>query len=88
LQHFGKIGTGDIVELASEIEKDREKIQRGEEVSGQGNVTDEGIRSPLVSITSSAPSSHCGHASGTEDVQPLELTKRSDGEGDVKMEDT
>lgn len=74
------------MELANEIEKDREKIQRGEEVSGQGSVmssADEGIRSPLVSLASSGLSSH-----GAEDVQPLELTKRPDGEGDVKMEDT
>jgi len=42
LQHFGKIGTGDIVLLAEEIEKEkleREAIQKGEDTSSCVNVT-------------------------------------------------
>jgi THO complex subunit 1 len=39
LQHFGKIGTGDIVLLAEEIEKEnkeRERMLRGEDTSTTG----------------------------------------------------
>ena len=45
LQHFGKIGTGDLILLQQEIEQgiekdklDREKMQKGEEPSSGGSV--------------------------------------------------
>lgn len=81
LQHFGKIGTGDIVELANEIEKEREKIQKGEENPGLGILTspsdEQGIGSPMISTV----------VNGAEEIQPIETTKKPDGEGDVRMED-
>ena len=46
LQHFGKIGTGDIVLLAEEIEKekrDRDRVQRGEDAATTANPSLSGV---------------------------------------------
>ena len=85
LQHFGKIGTGNIEELAREIEKEREKIQRGEEIPGLGNLTgaaDEQIESPVTSsiTVGSLPP-------GVEDMQAMDVSPKPDGEGDMRMEE-
>jgi hypothetical protein len=76
LQHFGKIGTGDVVLLANEIEIEKErdknqKMQKAEEMvptlsSTQGN--------------EDRKASKAGDATGTAGI-PLDV------EGDVKMED-
>lgn len=72
LQHFGKIGTGDIELLAQEIEKEKEKPQKGEECSG--SVEEQG-----------------SGTSGTENGPPGENLgengMKTDGEGDIKMEE-
>jgi hypothetical protein len=71
------------VELANEIEKEREKIQKGEDILGLGTLAspadEQGIGSPIICTV--APPSN-----GAEDVPPIEITK-PDGEGDVRMED-
>jgi hypothetical protein len=73
------------VELVAEIEKERDKVQQGEEISGLGSLMspadDQGIKSPMISAIAPPPYS-------TEDAQAMEVTKKSDSEGDVKMEDT
>jgi hypothetical protein len=68
LQHFGKIGTGDIELLAQEIEREKEKPQKGEE--GSGSVEEQG-----------------SGTSGTENGLPGEIGMKTDGEGDIKMEE-
>lgn len=69
------------MELANEIEKEREKIQKGEENPGLGILTspsdEQGIGSPMISTV----------VNGAEEIQPIETTKKPDGEGDVRMED-
>jgi THO complex subunit 1 len=85
LQHFGKIGTGDIVLLAEEMEK--EKKER-ETVPSRDD--------PPQSASAVAASTGAGDDSGesgekrgiAEDVK-MEVTSNNnvqDGEGDVKME--
>ena len=72
------------MQLALEIEKEREKIQKGEEISGVGTVTsladEQGIGSPMISAVA-AP------LNGADDVQPIEVAKKPEGEGDIRMED-
>ncbi|GLB43609.1 putative polysaccharide biosynthesis protein [Lyophyllum shimeji] len=78
LQHFGKIGTGDIELLGKEIEKeklDREKMQKGEEVNvSVCAAATEGVDSPL--ITTVPPPL----------VREEQESARTEGE-DVKMEE-
>lgn len=60
-------------------------MQKSEEMAGQGNVTgtvdEPGIGSPLITTVAEPPL-------GTEDVQGIEPLQKTDGEGDVKMEDS
>lgn len=51
LQHFGKIGTGDIEILAQEIEKEKEKALKGEDNSGGGAAEEQAAGSPPSSTT-------------------------------------
>ncbi|RDB19505.1 THO complex subunit 1 [Hypsizygus marmoreus] len=81
LQHFGKIGTGDIELLAKEIEKEkqeRERIQKGEEISGSANmagvVEESAIDSPVISTVTPPLVS--------DEAQVI----KTDGE-DIKMEE-
>ncbi|KAJ3512273.1 hypothetical protein NLJ89_g3610 [Agrocybe chaxingu] len=46
LQHFGKIGTGDVEALAQEIEKEKEKRLKGEDGTGAAATDEQGSRSP------------------------------------------
>lgn len=54
-------------------------------MAGQGNVTgavdEPGIGSPLLTTVAEPPP-------GTEDVQRIEPLRKTDDEGDVKMEDS
>lgn len=93
LQHFGKIGTGDLILLQQEIElaiekekQEREKIQKGEESSsGTSNLgviaREEGVASPSV-------------VGGNGEADAEKMSEADDGsarpvldtQGDVKME--
>ncbi|KAF5385338.1 hypothetical protein D9615_001035 [Tricholomella constricta] len=69
LQHFGKIGTGDIELLAQEIEKDkveRERLQKLEEANGAAV---EGIDSPLVTAVVAPPAEEQGPRTEGEDLK-------------------
>lgn len=74
------------MELVAEIEKERDKIQQGDDIPGLGTLSlmspadDQSMKSPMISAI--APPS-CS----TEELQPMEAGKKSDSEGDVKMED-
>ena len=77
LQHFGKIGTGDIMLLAEEIEK--EKVPKGEGtplgVNAAANLTaggEEGVEKPGGSVDCAVPVNNGNSV---------------DSEGDVKMEE-
>jgi THO complex subunit 1 len=87
LQHFGKIGTGDINLLAWEIEKekqDREKLQKGEETSGAASVM-----GPAEEHGTGSPSMIAASSGGLDDgnLKMGEVTQNTEGEGDVKMEE-
>jgi THO complex subunit 1 len=96
LQHFGKIGTGDIVQLSLEIEKEakeREKAQKED----QAAISGEGGASPLVTtgpvkgdedVKMGGEDSKNDDGTGDETVglTRSEESKIIDGEGDVKME--
>jgi len=74
LQHFSKIGTGDIELLAQEIEKEkqeREKISKGEEMPVTANEEHESS-SPMPTTIS--------------EVQTGEAIPKSETNGDVQME--
>jgi THO complex subunit 1 len=93
LQHFGKIGTGDIVQLSMEIEKEREKAKED-----TAAMSGEGGGSPLVTtvpVKGDEDVKMSGEDSKNDDVASDETvtlarseeTKTiTDGEGDVKME--
>jgi len=72
LQHFGKIGTGDIEQLAQEIEKEKEKPTKGDDAPGLLTAEDH------VSVSPSQGASTV--------VAAAEESQQKDGEGDVKME--
>lgn len=86
LQHFGKIGTGDVLLLAQEIEAEKEREREREREKEKAQKTDE-----------SGTNANSGGESAlmmTEDKKEENMTDvRSnagvpqDGEGDVKMED-
>ncbi|CAA7268047.1 unnamed protein product [Cyclocybe aegerita] len=46
LQHFGKIGTGDVEALAQEIEKEKEKRLKGDDGTGAAMTDEQGSGSP------------------------------------------
>jgi hypothetical protein len=86
LQHFGKIGTGDIVLLAEEIEKEkreRDKVQRGEDASSMAT------NPSLSTVNADDP----GGSTGDEERKPSIPDDRPEGgvstatDRDVKMED-
>lgn len=72
------------MDLAAEIEKEREKIQKGEEMPGLGTLgspaDEQGIGSPMISTV--APPSY-----SAEEVQPIGVAKKPDSEGEIRMED-
>jgi len=75
LQHFGKIGAGDVVLLASEIEaeKEREKNQKSQKAEEMvPSLTNQGIEDRKAE--------KAGDISGAPGVA-------LDSEGDVKMDD-
>lgn len=80
LQHFSKIGTGDIILLAQEIEaeKEREK-EREKREEEKSQKTEEIVSSP------SGPGGERGVM--TEETRKVGPSSRQDAEGDVKMED-
>jgi len=63
LQHFGKIGTGDIELLAQEIEREREKPQKEE---SSGSVEEQGSG---TSGTENGPSGEIGMKTDGEDIK-------------------
>lgn len=83
LQHFGKIGTGDVLLLAQEIEAEkREKEKEREKREEKTQKTEENVPN-----TGSQ-----GSERGLINEAQLEASKvgpasRQDAEGDVKMED-
>ena len=93
LQHFGKIGTGDLILLQQEIEQgiekeklDREKIQKGEEPSGGSGLGivasaigagEEHLASPLI----------IGASLGGSDNDAEKMSGVEDGK-DTKVETT
>jgi THO complex subunit 1 len=89
LQHFGKIGTGDIVQLLKEIEQEveaKEKAQKGELTV----VADEQGTSPLVvaaSLKTEGEDEKDGKGAG-EDVGEgvKDSTTPSGADEDVKMD--
>lgn len=98
LQHFGKIGTGDVILLQQEIEaaaekekQDREKIQKGEEPSnldaGTTGAAEERGASPLVLeglVCGEAEPDKMAVVTDGKDVMKTDVT--TDSQGDVKME--
>lgn len=76
LQHFGKIGTGDVILLANEIEveKERDKNQKTQK-------TEEMV--PTLSSTQGHEDRKTGKAGDATGAAGIPL----DAEGDVKMED-
>lgn len=79
LQHFGKIGTGDIELLAKEIEAEK-RVPKGEEVASTEDV---GSASPVTSSSKML-------AGGSDMVTPSSgdggRTEAKPEDGDVKME--
>ncbi|KAG6332420.1 hypothetical protein ID866_6671 [Astraeus odoratus] len=81
LQHFGKIGTGDIILLSQEIEAEKEREREREKKEERTQKTEEivpsigGAGSERGAMTEAGENSKVGPAS------------RQDAEGDVKMED-
>jgi len=95
LQHFGKIGTGDLILLQQEIElaiekekQEREKIQKGEESSsGTSNL---GVIASATGAGEEGASPSVVGGNGENDAEKLcevdEGRPVLDTQGDVKME--
>ncbi|EJC98817.1 uncharacterized protein FOMMEDRAFT_114065 [Fomitiporia mediterranea MF3/22] len=79
LHHFGKIGSGDAVLLAQEIEKEKERLQRGESQPASG--PDRGNTPSAPTNTDSAPMPQTGQkdisaeATSTQESTKLEVAK-------------
>lgn len=80
LHHFGKIGNGDVLLLAQEIEKEKERVQRGESQPATGESTTDGGMTPsatTVLIAAGQPESSFQKVSLAEDnpIVPLDESK-------------
>ncbi|TFK41974.1 THO complex subunit 1 transcription elongation factor-domain-containing protein [Crucibulum laeve] len=74
LQHFGKIGTGDVVALLSEIEKEKEREKMRKE--GAPDVVEEHGSESTAAASTVEPG---------DEPQPVDAQK-SEADGDVKMD--
>lgn len=102
LQHFGKIGTGDLILLQHEIEQgieketlDREKIQKGEEPSSGGSGlgiaasatgTGDEHGASPLMIGGSLGENEVEKMSGVEEGPDAKVEVKATTESDVKME--
>lgn len=89
LQHFGKIGTGDVLLLAQEIDAEKEREREREREKEKAQKMDESG----TNANSGGESALMG-ADMSEDKKEENMTDArsntgvpQDGEGDVKMED-
>ncbi|KAL7284940.1 hypothetical protein ACG7TL_000028 [Trametes sanguinea] len=103
LRHFGKIGTGDIVLLAQEIDKEREAREKPVAVPVKPTATAQTSTSPAPSSAVPDPSANEGskemkaedapssegqsQSAATNGVVATDEKAERDGEGDVKMEE-
>lgn len=76
MQHFNKIGTGDIILLAQEIEAEKEREKEREKREEKGQKTEE---------IGGGPGGERGLMA--EEASKVGTSTRQDAEGDVKMED-
>jgi hypothetical protein len=72
LQHFGKIGSGDVVQLEQEIEKEKREVPQAGEDS---------------SASSMIPVSASGSKDGSSESKLDGPGVSSEGDGDVKMDE-
>lgn len=80
LQHFGKIGTGDVLLLAQEIEAEKEREREREKKEEKAQRPEEVV--PSIS----GQGGERGVANGSVEVSRVGAS-RQDTEGDIKMED-
>ena len=83
LQHFGKIGTGDIVLLAEEIEKEKKERERGQK--GEETATTNALTSTMIGEDVSGSTAMSGEDG--RKVESVATVSVPDGEGDIKMDD-
>ncbi|KAF7969000.1 hypothetical protein HWV62_28664 [Athelia sp. TMB] len=102
LQHFGKIGTGDVILLQQQIDdaatkekEDREKVQKGEELTatldvGASRASEDRGASPLIPESSAGVDAEPDKMTSTAEGKDTSMEKAdvaaSDSQGDVKME--
>lgn len=101
LQHFGKIGTGDVILLQQEIDaaaekekQDREKASKGEELAatldvGTTRASEDWGASPLIlegSFIGADTEPEKMVAEGNDAIMEKPEATTSDSRGDVKME--
>lgn len=90
LQHFGKIGTGDILALAQEIEKEqeRERVQKEEALAMlSATGVEEGSGSPMVTAPLPNAESEMSTGGSAESVKGAGPPVSSHRDGDIKMEE-
>ncbi|KAG6829776.1 hypothetical protein H0H92_003566 [Tricholoma furcatifolium] len=94
LQHFGKIGTGDIELLAKEIEeektkqeKERLQKEKGEEVKGGDGKGEEGVGEEGLSVVMNGVNGSCVADNGDDGAAATTVVEKAEGE-DVKMEES
>jgi hypothetical protein len=86
LQHFGKIGTGDIVLLAEEIEKEK-RAQKGEDMSSATNPSQSTVNGDEFSGSAAMSIDEERKPSIPDDRQTESVTVSAAVDGDVKMDE-
>ncbi|KAF8913231.1 THO complex subunit 1 transcription elongation factor-domain-containing protein [Gymnopilus junonius] len=93
LQHFSKIGTGDIEILAQEIEKEKEKALKGEDNSGGGTAEEQAAGSPPSTKTRrykvvSVDNNHNSNRAALDRVSQLSKSELPANATDIEKEST